>query len=461
MTNNAALSRCSTLSPIRLAADRNWELRDSICTEEVFAGIAMVGWVRLFISAIASTLVSSGAFAAGPFGSIHVGNWNGGAYTDDTTGAFSHCAAGSNYLNGVNLIISHNVQRTWIIGFLSPNWNLPEGQSVPIQLTFDGQSQFQIFGSATHEKLIMAVLPNPAVNVLRKSRLMVATSGQLTVNFDLPMVGKLVPIIANCVDRMKANGVAAAGDFSITPPKPPIAPAAGKSDVATSETAPAPEKLINVTGTGFVISSNGHVLTNNHVISECVGDVHGNLVGESTATLRVVSTDETNDLALLQVPGNFKDVATIRATAVHSGDPVIVIGFPFHGLLTSDFTVTTGIISSLAGLFNDTRFLQISAPVQPGNSGGPLLDTRGAIVGVVAEKLNALRVAKATGDIPENINFAIKTGALRDFLDNSVVPYRTSEPAGEMKTAEIASAARAYTMLITCMAHDVATKKKK
>jgi len=96
-----------------------------------------------------------------------------------------------------------------------------------------------------------------------------------------------------------------------------------------------------------------------------------------------------------------------------------VIGFPFHGLLTSDFTVTTGIISSLAGLFNDTRFLQISAPVQPGNSGGPLLDTSGNIVGVVAEKLNALRVAKATGDIPENINFAIKTGALRDFLDNS------------------------------------------
>ena len=80
---------------------------------------------------------------------------------------------------------------------------------------------------------------------------------------------------------------------------------------------------------------------------------------------------------------------------------------------------------------------------------------------MVAEKLNALKVAKATGDIPENINFAIKTGALRDFLDNSVVPYRTSEPAGEKKTAEVASAARAYTMLITCMARDVASEKKK
>ena len=86
------------------------------------------------------------------------------------------------------------------------------------------------------------------------------------------MVGKLVPIIANCVDRMKANGVAAAGDFSIAPPKPPIATAAAKSDVAASETTPAPEKLINVNGTGFVMSNNGHVVTNNHVIHECVGD---------------------------------------------------------------------------------------------------------------------------------------------------------------------------------------------
>ena len=146
---------------------------------------------------------------------------------------------------------------------------------------------------------------------------------------------------------------------------------------------------------------------------------------------------------------------------MHSGDSVIAIGFPFHGLLTSDFTVTTGIISSLAGIFNDTRFLQISAPIQPGNSGGPLLDTGGTIVGVVAEKLNALKVARATGEIPENINFAIKTGALRDFLDNSVVPYRTSEPAGDKKTADIASAARAYTMLITCMARDVANEKEK
>jgi S1-C subfamily serine protease len=99
---------------------------------------------------------------------------------------------------------------------------------------------------------------------------------------------------------------------------------------------------------------------------------------------------------------------------------------------------------------NDTRMLQISAAVQPGNSGGPLLDTNGLIVGVVAAKLNALRVARATGNIPENINFAIKTGAIRDFLDNSVVAYETASPASELKTTEIANNARAFTLLITC-----------
>ena len=291
---------------------------------------------------------------------------------------FSHCAAGANYLNGLYLVISQNAERTWLIGFANPTSTtsiLPDGQSIPIQLTFDGQSQFQVFGTAIQGKLISGILPNPALNALRKSHLMVLSDRSASVNFDLAMVGRLLPMIENCVNRMKANGLAAAGDFSIALPKPPIDTAAAKSDVAASEPSSAPEKLINVNGTGFVVSSNGHIVTNNHVIHECVGDVHGNLVGESAAKLRIVSTDETNDLALLQATGSFKDIATIRATAVHSGDPIIVIGFPFHGLLTSDFTVTTGIISSLAGLFNDTRFLQISAPVQPGNSGGPLLDT--------------------------------------------------------------------------------------
>jgi S1-C subfamily serine protease len=185
-----------------------------------------------------------------------------------------------------------------------------------------------------------------------------------------------------------------------------------------------------------------------------VGDISANLAGQASSVLRTVSTDEINDLALLQAPQPFNEVAVIRATAIHPGDAIIAIGYPLHGLLTSDFTVTSGIVSSLSGLLNDTRYLQISAEVQSGNSGGPLLDTSGEVVGVVSSKLNALKVVKATGDLPQNINFAIKTGAMRDFLDNSVVPYKTAEPKTELKTAEIARQARAYTMLISCTAKE-------
>jgi S1-C subfamily serine protease len=297
-------------------------------------------------------------------------------------------------------------------------------------------------------------LPADAVSAFRKSHQLIVTASKQTRQFDLGAAGNVVPSIENCVDKINTNGIAAAGDFS-NPKGKPSAKASAKSDDEPEERPSEPDKLVSVSGSGFVVSKSAHIVTNNHVVTNCVGDIHGNLAGQAPVKLRVVSTDEENDLALLQGAKKFKekDIATIRATAVNSGDQVVAIGYPLHGLLTSDMTVTMGIISSLAGLHNDTRFLQISAPVQPGNSGGPLHDSSGNVVGVVSAKLDALRMVKATGDIPQNINFAIKTGALRDFLDNSSVPYQTADAGSEMKTADIASAARTYTMLISCTAH--------
>jgi S1-C subfamily serine protease len=238
--------------------------------------------------------------------------------------------------------------------------------------------------------------------------------------------------LANCVTKVKADGLDKAGDFTKGAAKP-----AATADKQGSPPAGKPgkgAKSASGFGTGFVVSAAGHIVTNNHVIDGC-SELKGNLTGEASMMLRVVSSDANNDLALLQAPSTatFKDFARIRDRSFRSGDSVVAIGFPYHGLLTSDFTVTTGIVSSLSGMLIDTRFLQISAPVQPGNSGGPLFDNSGQIVGVVTGKLPGLRIAAATGNIPENINFAIKTGALRDFLDNSVVPYQTAEPKGESR----------------------------
>jgi S1-C subfamily serine protease len=423
----------------------------------------MVRYAILFVAAFAGALSASIAFAAGPFGSIHIGNWNGGAFTDDKTGAFSHCAAATTYASGISVAVGQNVNGPWVLTFSHPTWQLSPGETFPIDITFDGQAQFHLFGTAGTSNIINAVLPSKAaVDQFRKSQTMVAVAKGQTFQFNLS-TGQLLPTIANCVTKMRSGGIANAGDFSVLPPKPPVAvkPANSTATAAAEPSSPAkPRRLSNVNGAGFVISASGHIVTANHVVRHCVGDIHGNLTGESAMTLRVVSNDAINDLALLQAPGSFKSVGTIRGTAIHPGDAVIAIGYPFHGLLTSDFTVTTGIVSSLSGLFNDTRFLQISVPIQPGNSGGPLLGINGHVVGVVPEKINAMTFAKATGDIPENISFAIKTGAVRDFLDNSVISYQTADTGVELKTAQIVSAARAYTMLISCTADEDDSGKK-
>jgi hypothetical protein len=120
--------------------------------------------------------------------------------------------------------------------------------------------------------------------------------------------------------------------------------------------------------------------------------------------------------------------------------------------------VTTGTISALSGLRNDRRNIQISAPVQPGNSGGPLLGEDGSIVGVVVEKIDAIKVARATGDIPQNVNFAISLGTLQSFLNANGVAYALSDGKGTKSPAEIAAEASRYTVLIECLRSSASTE---
>jgi len=418
----------------------------------------MKPFVVAFLAFYAS-FFSSASFAAGPYGTLHTGNWNGGAYTNDNDGAFSHCAAGASYANGVSLIVTYNAKNEWLLGFASSSFHLTKGQTFPIDVTFDGQTQVRLFAVAVNDQLLSAVLVPNALRDFRKASLMVAVTKGSALQFSLTSTGTLLPALINCVTKVTATGIGSAGDFTVIA-KPPASAKPGATDSQSSANNTAPGKLIGRSGTGFFVSQNGHIVTNNHVIDGCVGDIRGNLSGESQLTLRVVSTDQINDLALLQAPTNsLKAVASIRDRSIRSGDAVVAIGYPYHGLLTSDFTVTTGIVSSLSGLLNDTRHLQISAAVQPGNSGGPLLDSKGQVVGVVSAKIDAIKIANATGNIPENINFAIKPGALRDFLDNSAVAYQTSDNKTDLGTADIAKNARDFTLLISCMAASEKAKK--
>lgn len=402
---------------------------------------AVVAAAWLLVSATASN-------ARGPYGSITVGNWKGGAFTDDKNGAFTHCSAGSAYQNGIYFMVAIAENGSWRLGFAHDNWRLTPGEAFPLALTFDGQPAFNVYGLPLGTRLVNVEMPvnSALINQFRKARQMTAFAQGQLFQFNLNQTAQLLPALLNCVVTVKKRGVANAGEFAVA-----AKPAAAPPQQAAPNPAPAAKQARSGTGTGFVVSDNGHVVTNHHVVDGC-SEITGNLSGEAAVKLRLVSDDETNDLALLQAPSPFKDVASIRQNSIRVGDGVVAIGYPYHGLLTSDFTVTTGIVSSLSGILNDTRHLQISAAVQPGNSGGPLFDLGGAVVGVVAAKLDAVRMARATGSIPENINFAIKTGALRDFLDNSAVGYRTAEgrDGAKKETSDIAKDARGYTLLITC-----------
>lgn len=112
--------------------------------------------------------------------------------------------------------------------------------------------------------------------------------------------------------------------------------------------------------------------------------------------------------------------------------------------------VTTGNVSATAGPGDDPRLIQITAPVQPGNSGGPVVNQSGQLVGVVIGELDGRQLARQIGVMPQNVNFAIKASVVRDFLEASEIPYEVAISEWRRETVEIADEAKAYTMLLEC-----------
>ena len=168
----------------------------------------------------------------------------------------------------------------------------------------------------------------------------------------------------------------------------------------------------------------------------------------------LVANDEKNDLAVVRVMAIGEpptSIAVFREGApIRAGDSIVALGYPLSGLLSSDANLSVGNVSALAGLRDDSRYLQISAPVQPGNSGGPLLDASGHLVGIVTAKLDAMRVARFTGDIPQNVNFALKAEVARTFLDSKGISYETARSDRQLSPADVGAIARPFTLHIEC-----------
>jgi S1-C subfamily serine protease len=201
----------------------------------------------------------------------------------------------------------------------------------------------------------------------------------------------------------------------------------------------------SISGSGVVIAAHGEVLTNAHVVENCTNI---SVRPSSAAPAYLVARDERNDLAVVRSNLPLSSVVVFRdGRPVRAGDRVVALGYPLSGILAPTASLSVGNVSALAGLRGDSRFLQISAPVQPGNSGGPLLDASGHLVGIVTGKLNA---AVVPGHIPENVNFALKAEVARTFLDSQGITYQTARSEQQLSESDVGEIGRPFTVQIQC-----------
>lgn len=199
-------------------------------------------------------------------------------------------------------------------------------------------------------------------------------------------------------------------------------------------------------GTGFFVSREGYILTSNHVVAGCK-----TLTTRDGQPLHIMARDVSTDLALVKANVSPSNVAVFRTGAPpRIGDSVIVFGFPLPGFLSSEGNVTTGVLSATTGIQDDLRLLQITAPIQSGNSGGPVLDRSGHVIGVVVAKLDVLQMARVTGDIAQNVNFAVHWATVRSFLDERGVHYYKDSLKRTASTANVAQWASRMSVTIEC-----------
>jgi S1-C subfamily serine protease len=200
------------------------------------------------------------------------------------------------------------------------------------------------------------------------------------------------------------------------------------------------------TGSAFYVNGDGYLVTNAHVVGTCKV-----VRSPSIGMLQRISIDNADDLALLKAPVKAQAFARMHvAKPIRPGDTVLAVGYPYSSALRTGSTVTSGIVAALSGLHDDARYLQMTAPVQHGNSGGPLLGPTGALVGVVDAALVPNDITRMTNDIPQNVNFAVSSATLRAFLESNRVAYETSNGEAARSLADIAEEAMKYTLPIEC-----------
>jgi S1-C subfamily serine protease len=162
-------------------------------------------------------------------------------------------------------------------------------------------------------------------------------------------------------------------------------------------------------GTGFFVSDNGLIISCAHVVDDA--NKIETIINGKKYSLEIVSMNKNTDLALLKIIDYINPLffSIEKFNSQNIGDRIYALGYPLSNILGSEIRVTDGIISSKTGIESDPTYFQISAPVQPGNSGGPIVNEKFNVIGVAASRLSDSYTVRNTGMIPQNINFGVKS----------------------------------------------------
>lgn len=200
-------------------------------------------------------------------------------------------------------------------------------------------------------------------------------------------------------------------------------------------------------GSGFAVSPTGHIVTNNHVIDGC-SYMSGYHKGKAVR-FTVLYRDPINDLAVLQGDITPTNVFRISRKNPELLEEIYVAGYPFGSHVSSSVKVTKGIVSSLSGLGNNISNIQIDAALQPGNSGGPIIDTKGNVIGVAVAKLDFKKVVEDWGVIPENTNFGIKSNVVANLLESNGIKIQEASNT-PLSNADLGKVIRGATYHLSC-----------
>lgn len=179
------------------------------------------------------------------------------------------------------------------------------------------------------------------------------------------------------------------------------------------------------TGTGFFISNDGHMITNYHVIKNA--NSINVAIGEKEIEAKIITQDKINDIAIIKVEiPNTESIPIIRSSDSSVGEEVFTLGYPLVDVQGKELKATFGRINAMSGLQDDIRVMQVDVPIQPGNSGGPLINSKGEVIGIVTATMDSIVTLYKKGVLPQNVNFAVKSDYIFPIINDITTERKMS-----------------------------------